>query len=91
MRVQSRGTNEFKQSYYWSKALKLVPRPLDEGSRPKKVANQGLNLHGTCFGGKIKIGSDPKRVQKRRARDLENKESGSGPRCTSFQALELTN
>jgi hypothetical protein len=38
-RVQGLGTNEFKQTY-WSKAFKLVPRPLDEGPKdPKKGAN----------------------------------------------------
>jgi hypothetical protein len=31
---QDPGTNEFMQSYWW-KALKLVPRSLNEGVRPK--------------------------------------------------------
>jgi hypothetical protein len=32
--------------------FKLVPRPLDEGPRPKS-GKLRLNLHGTCLGGKI--------------------------------------
>jgi hypothetical protein len=52
MRVQGSGTNEFKQSY-WSKALNWSQgRPLDEGPRPKSDKLR-LNLHGTCFEGKI--------------------------------------
>jgi hypothetical protein len=51
MRVQGPGTNEFKQ-FYWLKAFKLVPRPLDEGPRPK-IGKLRLNLHDTSFGGKI--------------------------------------
>ncbi len=34
------------------KSFKLVPRPLDEGPRPKS-GKLRLNLHGTYFGGKI--------------------------------------
>jgi hypothetical protein len=33
-------------------SLKLVPRPLDEGPRPKN-GKLRLNLRGTYFGGKI--------------------------------------
>jgi hypothetical protein len=29
--------------------FKLVPRPIDEGPRPKS-GKLRLNLHGTCFG-----------------------------------------
>jgi hypothetical protein len=50
-RVQNPGTNEFKQSQ-WLKALNWSPRPLDEGPRPKS-GKLRLNLHDTCFGGKI--------------------------------------
>ncbi len=54
--------------------FKLVPRPLDECPRPKKNKLR-LNLHGTCFVGKIN-GFGPKNSAKRRAPDLENQESG---------------
>jgi hypothetical protein len=40
MRVQSPGSIEIEQSY-WLRTIKLDPWPLDEGPRPKKVANQG--------------------------------------------------
>ncbi len=73
MRVQGPGTNEFKQSY-WSKASKLVPRPSDEGARPKS-GKLRLNLHGTSFGGKINS-LGPKNSAKKRALALENQESG---------------
>jgi len=61
------GANEFKQSL-------LVPRPLDEGPRPKS-GKLRLNLHGTCLGGKINW-FEPKNSAKRRAADLKNQESG---------------
>jgi hypothetical protein len=51
-------------------SFKLVPRPLDEGPKPKS-GKLRLNLHGTCFGGKS-IGSEQKTVLQR---DL-NQESG---------------
>jgi len=54
--------------------FKLVSRPLDEGPRPKS-GKLRLNLHGTCFGGKINW-FGPKNSAKRRAPDLENQESG---------------
>jgi hypothetical protein len=54
--------------------FKLVPRPVDEGPRPKSE-KLSLNLHGTCFGGKI-IWFGPKNNAKTRAPDLENQESG---------------
>jgi len=38
----------------------LTPRPLDEDQRPKSDKLR-LNLHGTCFGGKI-IGLDQKKM-----------------------------
>jgi hypothetical protein len=52
MRVQGPWTNG-SSNLYWLKVLKLVPRPLDECPRPKKWQKLRLNLHGTCFGGKI--------------------------------------
>jgi hypothetical protein len=55
-------------------SFKLVPRPLDEGSKPKSDKLR-LNLHGTCIGGKINW-FRPKNSVKRRAPDLENQESG---------------
>jgi hypothetical protein len=36
MRVQGPGTNEFKQ-FLLVKSFKLVPRPLNNGPRPKKL------------------------------------------------------
>jgi hypothetical protein len=51
MRVQGPGTIEFKQILL-VESFKLVPRPLDVGPRPKS-GKLRLNLHGTCFGGKI--------------------------------------
>jgi len=55
-------------------SFKLIPRPLDEVSKPKS-GKLRLNLHGTCFGGKINW-FGPKNSAKRRAPDLENQESG---------------
>jgi len=52
----------------------LVPRPLDEGAKPKS-GKLRLNLHGTGFGGKINW-FGPKNSAKRRAPELENPESG---------------
>jgi len=56
----------------------LVPRPLKEGARPKS-GKLRLNLHGTCFEGKINQFKQ-KNSAKRRATYLENKESCHGPR-----------
>jgi hypothetical protein len=56
MRVQGPGTNEFKQNYC-SKAFKLVPRPLDEGARPKFASNQSkLDPRKLDPGPKSKVG-----------------------------------
>jgi hypothetical protein len=52
----------------------LVPRPVDEGPRPKSDELK-LNLNGTYFGGKINW-FEPKKSAKRRAPDLENHELG---------------
>jgi len=54
-------------------SFKLVPRHLDKGPRPKS-GKLRLNLHGTCFGGKINW-FRPKNSGKRTAPDLENQES----------------
>jgi hypothetical protein len=47
-----RSRHQWIQAILLVESFKLVPRPLDEGSRPKS-GKLGLNLHGTCFGGKI--------------------------------------
>jgi hypothetical protein len=52
----------------------LIPRSLDERLRPKS-GKLRLNLHGTCFGGKINW-FKPKNSAKRKALDLENQELG---------------
>jgi len=65
----------------------LVPRPLDEGPRPKSGI-LSLNLHGSCFGGKINW-LEPKNSAKRRAPDLENQESGYGPWYSPTQIFKL--
>jgi hypothetical protein len=52
----------------------LVLRPLDAGPRPKS-GKLKLNLHGTCFGGKINW-FGPKNSAKMRATNLENQELG---------------
>jgi hypothetical protein len=59
---------------YWSKALNWSQGLLGEGPRPKSDKLR-LNLHTPILEGKS-IGSDPKKSAKRRARDLENQESG---------------
>jgi hypothetical protein len=51
-------------------SFKLVPRPLNKGPKPKS-GKLRLNVHGTCFGGKINW-FRPKNNAKRRAPDLEN-------------------
>jgi len=68
VRVQCLGTKELVENF------KLVPRPVDEGPRPKSDKLR-LNLRGTYFGGKINW-FEPKNSAKRRAPDLENHESG---------------
>jgi hypothetical protein len=52
----------------------LVLRPLDARPRPKS-GKLKLNLHGTCFGGKINL-FGPKNSAKMRVPDLENQELG---------------
>jgi hypothetical protein len=54
------------------KSFKFVPRPLDEGPRPKS-GKLRLNLNGTCVGGKINL-LGPKNSAERRAPDLEKEE-----------------
>jgi hypothetical protein len=56
------------------KNFKLVPRPLDEGPRPKS-GKLKLNLHNAYFGGKINW-FGPKNSAKNRAPNLENQELG---------------
>jgi hypothetical protein len=65
----------------------MVPRPLNEGLRPKS-GKLTLNLHGTCFGGEINW-FRPKSNAKRKFLDLENQESGEGPRYNPIQGFNL--
>jgi len=83
--VRGPATNGFKQSY-WSKALNWS-QGFDEGRKPKS-GKLRLNLHGTCFGWKISWFST-KNSAKRRAPDLENQESGYGPRYGPTQGSDL--
>jgi hypothetical protein len=84
MSVQGPGTNEFKQSC-WSKALNR-----SQGMRvqDQKSGKLRLNLHGTWFGGKNSW-VRPKNSAKRRAPDLENQESGWGPRLHSNSRIQF--
>jgi hypothetical protein len=65
--------DQWIQTILLVKSFKLVPRPVDEGPRPKS-GKLRLNLHGTCFGGKINW-FGRKNSAKRRAPDLKNQES----------------
>jgi hypothetical protein len=56
-------------------SFKLVPRPLDEGPRPKSDKLR-LNLLAPVLEGKLIGSKDRKNSAKRRASDLENQESG---------------
>ncbi len=67
-----RSRDQWIQAVLLVESFKLVPRPLDEGPRPKSGK---LRLHGTCFGGEINW-FGPNNSAKRRAPDLENQESG---------------
>ncbi len=69
-----RSMDQSTQAILLVESFKLVPRPLDEGSRPKS-GKLRLNLDGTCFGGKINW-FGPRNSAKRRAPDLEKQESG---------------
>ncbi len=60
---------------------------LDKGPRPKS-GKLRQNLHGTCFGGKI-IWFGPKNSAQKRSPDLENQESGQGPRYSPHQGFNL--
>jgi hypothetical protein len=53
--------DQWIQAILLVKNFKLVPKPLDEGPRPKS-GKLRLILHGTCFGGKF--GLDQKIVLK---------------------------
>jgi hypothetical protein len=68
-----RSRDQWIQAILLIESFKSVPRPLNEGARPKS-GKLRLNLHGTCFGGKINW-FRPKNSAKRRAPDLENQES----------------
>jgi hypothetical protein len=68
-----RSRDQWIQAILLVESCKLVPRPLDKGPRPK-IGKLRVNLHGTCFGGKINW-FWPKNSGKRRAPDLENQES----------------
>ncbi len=67
-----RSREQWIQAILLVESLKLVPRPLDKGPRPKN-GKLRLNLRGTDFGGKINWWG-PKNNAKRRAPDLENQE-----------------
>jgi hypothetical protein len=82
-----RSRDQWIQAILLVESFKLVPRPLDEGPRPKS-GKLRLNLHGICFGGKINW-FGPKNSAKRRAPDLENQESGWGLRCSPTQGFNL--
>ncbi len=49
-----RSRDQLIQAILLVKSFKLVPRPLDEGPRPKS-GKLRLNLHGTCFGGENQL------------------------------------
>jgi hypothetical protein len=66
------------------KALSWSQGFLDEYPRPKS-GKLRLNLHGTCFEGKMNW-FGPKNGAKRRAPDLENQES---PSTNGIQAISL--
>jgi hypothetical protein len=65
--------DQWIQTILLVESFKLVPRPLDEGPIPKS-GKLRLNLHGTCFEGKINWFSR-KQSAKRRAPHLKNQES----------------
>jgi hypothetical protein len=69
-----RSRDQWVQAILLVESFKLVPRPLDEGPRPKS-GKLRLNLHGTCFGGRMNW-FGPKNSVKRRAPNLENQELG---------------
>jgi len=82
-----RSRDQWIQALLLVKSFKLVPRSLDKGPRPKS-GKLRLNLHGTCFGGKInQFGLENSAI--RRAPDLKNQESGQGPRCSPIQGFNL--
>jgi hypothetical protein len=68
-----RSRDQWIQAILLVKSFNSVPGPLNKGPRPKS-GNLRLNLHGTCFGGKINW-SGPENSAKRRAPDLEDQES----------------
>jgi hypothetical protein len=82
-----RSRDQWIQAILMVKSFKWVPRHLDEGPRPKS-GELRLNLHGTCFGGKINW-FRPKNSAKRRAPNLEKQESGYEPRYSPTQGFNL--
>jgi hypothetical protein len=54
MRVQGPGPLNSIQVILLVESFKLVPRLLDEGPSPKS-GKLRVNVHGTCFGGKVKL------------------------------------
>jgi len=77
-----RSRDQWIQAILLVESFKLVPRPLDEGPRPKS-GKLRLNLHGTCLGGKINWFGPKKNSAKRRAPDLENQRIRLGTKVES--------
>jgi hypothetical protein len=75
MRVQGPGTNEFKQILL-AESFKLVPRPLNQGPRPKSGKFEAKLTYMALVSEGKSIGSDQKNSAKRRAPDFENQKSG---------------
>jgi hypothetical protein len=67
-----RSRDQWIQAILLVESFKLVPRTLDEGPRPKSGI-LGLNLHGTCFGGKINWFRTKKTVLKESSRFGESR------------------
>jgi hypothetical protein len=88
-----RSRDQWTQASLLVESFKLVPRPpLDDGPRPKS-GKLRLNLHGTCFGGKINW-FGPKNSAKKRAPDLiwrtENQARDQGTSPTQqFNLLQI--
>jgi hypothetical protein len=65
----------------------LDPRDLDEGPRTKSDKLR-LNLHGTCFEGKINQ-LRPKNRALKGAHDLKNQDASCGPRQDPTQGFNF--
>jgi len=86
-----RSQDQWIQAILLVESFKLVPRPLNEGLRPES-GKLRLNLHGTCFGGKINWFKQNNSA-KGRTPYLENEEeSRYGPRYspTWFNLLQIS-